>query len=229
MAVIEHLGMSMELSFKTFDPELWVKGEIIMRHADKLVFRDEDLKRSPAGWADRSPGAMLFNEHREQTFLPTLRRALDERQPQYWKPIEPDMIVCFYPDGRFPMMPPQAQPIYEAPHIVKERIERDNLRQKAGGVLANDDFAIFVFADAYNWYSSYCYEEQGFGMLFRPTWEKVHRFYLESQAEWEAFVISQNIEERIAESDRMENEAFAEQDRMEREWEDKSGDAKNES
>jgi len=93
MAVLSESGLSFGFTFKELDDCLWVRYEFFFRWKDEYVFRDELLKRSPAGWSGRSEGALLANESDEDSFLPVLKQAVDATEPVCWEPIEPD-VMC---------------------------------------------------------------------------------------------------------------------------------------
>lgn len=76
MAILRDKGLSLEIIFKELDDCLWLKYEIYFRWDDKHIFRDELLKRSPAGWAGRSKGALCANEYDGDSFLPILEEAI---------------------------------------------------------------------------------------------------------------------------------------------------------
>jgi hypothetical protein len=199
MAVLTDSLLSFEFTFKEVDDVLWVKYEFFFRWDGESVFRDELLKRSPCGWAGRSPGALCANEFDEDSFLPVLREVLTSREPIYWQPTEPDVVIAFYPDRIFPLMPSRSQEIYVADHIVQEREDRRRRKEAHGGILPDDPITMIVFVDAYNWRDGAPYYGSGLGLIMRPQRKDLAVFYKELRREYRAFVTRERLEERIKE------------------------------
>lgn len=200
MAILHDNGLSLEFVFKEVDGCLWLRYEIYFKWDEEYVFRDELLKRSPAGWADRSEGALCANEYDGDSFLPVLKMAIDAVEPVCWEPTEPDILIAFYPDQTFPMIPDRKKVAY-ADHILKQREERRRRKIANNGRLPDDVITMIVYVDAYNFRGCSPYYGTGFAMMLAPTREQLAGFHRQLKREYEEFVVRERLAERIAERD----------------------------
>ena len=197
MAVLKDGSLSFEFRFKELDECLWVKYEFFFRWQNESVFRDELLKRSPEGWAGRSEGALLANEDSEDSFLPVLREAVEATGPICWEPVEPDILIAFYPDQKFPLIPGWQQGAY-ADHVLKEMEERQRRKEAHNGRLPDDIITMIVFVDAYNFRGASPYYGAGFAMIMRPTRAQLAEFCKQLEKEYEEFKVRERLVERLA-------------------------------
>jgi hypothetical protein len=201
MAILRDNSLSLEVIFKEVDDCLWLKYEVYFRWDEQYVFRDALLKRSPQGWAGRSEGALCANESGGDTFLPVLEMAIDTAEPICWKPTEPDIMIAFYPVQHFPFIADHKKEIYVADHILNQRDERRQLKAAHNGQQPDDVVTMIVYVDAYNFKDCSPYYGTGFAMVLSPTRSGLARFHQELKREYEAFVIREQLAERIAERD----------------------------
>lgn len=208
MAMLRDNDLSLEFIFKEVDECLWLKYEVYFRWKDQYVFRDGLLKRSPSGWAGRSEGALCANEYDGDSFLPVLEKAIDALEPVCWEPTEPNMMIAFYPDQRFPFIPDREKEIYFADHILKQSEKRRKRKAANNGRLPDDVVTTIVYVDAYNLKGCSPYYGTGFTMILAPTRENLAKFYQELKCEYEKFVIEEKLEERLAERRMAEQAIF---------------------
>ncbi|MFQ6072795.1 MAG: hypothetical protein ACE5KT_08875, partial [Methanosarcinales archaeon] len=112
MAKLQSDNLTLEINFTTFDYE-WVNYEIFFYWEDNIIINDSILKRSSEYWSKRRIGSFLANEYRKDTLIETIKKVLDTNEPDYWEPIEPDVIIAIYPEMFFPFLKSHWEPIYE--------------------------------------------------------------------------------------------------------------------
>ncbi len=196
MATLRQDNLSFDFRFKELDECLWVQYEFYFRCNNEPVFRDDLLKRSPAGWADRSPGALLANEFDGDSFLPVLKQAIMGTEPVCWQLTEPDVTIAFYPDLQFPFIPGWRNPagVDEGTPAAREGRQRRKAARK--GLLPDDRITMVVFVDGYNW-PGVCYSNNGFSLHMTSSRKELAEFYYALKSEYEDFVIREDLEERI--------------------------------
>lgn len=199
MAVLKKWDLSFEVVFRELDECLWVQYEIYFRWQGEPIFRDELLKRSPSGWVDRPKGALKANEHHGDSLIAVLEKVLDCNEFDYWQPIEPDIVVGFYPDAYFPFMPSHSKIIYEAEHVKTEALAREKQKRENGGKLPDDTITMVAMVDSYNFKDCVAYEGQGPAFIMTPSRENLEQFLSDLKAEWKLFEVEQRLEERIKE------------------------------
>lgn len=201
MATLHCNDLAVEFIFKEVDDCLWLKYEIYFRWQDQYVMRDDLLKRSPEGWAQRSEGALCANEHGGDTFLPVLEKAIDALEPICWVPTEPDIMIAFYPDQYFPF-------------ITGHDKAEDRQQRKAAndGRLPDDVVTTVIYADAYNLKGCSAYYGSGLAIVLAPTRAELAAFYQELAREYEAFVVREQLEKRTAEQDSLWEKVLARPD-----------------
>ena len=202
MAVLEQWDLSLEFRFKELDECLWVQYEVYFKWRGQSVFRNDLLKRSPIGWANRSEGALKANDYHEDYFLVVLKKVLEENVRAYWQPTEPDIMVGFFPDEDYPFFPPPPKAIYTADHVIEARSRRKEEKERSGGKLPDDTISMVVYVDAYNWGGCGAYQDQGFCLCMRPQRSALEKFYRTLSREWEAFKVRERLVERVAEDEK---------------------------
>ncbi len=198
MAILNNGELSFEFVFKELDDCLWVQYEFWFRWRNEYVFRDDLLKRWPETWAGRSEGALRANESDDDTFVRVLERAIESTSPVCWQPMEPDVIIAFYPDQDFPFIPNRWHEIY-TPEAQKAHDERLQRREQQGGKLPDDIITMVVFVDAYNFKGCAPYYGAGFALILTPTREQLATFCRDLKAEYGEFAKRERIEARLAE------------------------------
>jgi len=201
MAILKQWDLSFEFIFRELDEELWVKYEMYFRWDNESIIRDDILKRSPIGWASRSPFALRANEHQGDSLLPVLDAVLDTNEPDYWQPIEPDVVIGFYPEMEFPLLPSKRHVFYVADHIKAARELRLKRKADNKGKLPDDKITLMVMVDSYNWQGCGAYQGQGIALVMSPTREKLELFRDDLRREWDIFRKEQRLDERIEESE----------------------------
>lgn len=198
MATLRDDNLSFDFRFAELDECLWVQYEFYFRWKNEPVFRDELLKRSPAGWADRPPGALLANEFDGDSFLPKLKKAIMGTEPVCWQPTEPDVTIAFFPGMQFPFIPGWRNPAGWDEGTPAAREGRQRRKAARKGLLPDDRFTMIVFVDSYNWPGS-SYSNTGFALHMTPTRKELATFYYALKNEYDEFVVRENLEERIRE------------------------------
>ena len=199
MAKLTSDRLTLEVRFREFDDCCWVQYDVLFLWDGLPMVDDTLLKRSPSAWADRGTGTFRANESDGDGLLPVLKRILDEDRADYWEPIEPDVILAFYPEQYFPFLPSHYTVAYEADHIKEARLERNRAKAAAGGRLADDPITIIAFADAYQWREAPAYSGNGLALVLRTQRGDLQRFHDQLAEEYEAFRRKWRIEERLRE------------------------------
>lgn len=128
-----------------------------------------------------------------------MQKALETDEPDYWEPTEPDVVIAFYPEVPFSMLPSRARSIYEAEHIKHERETRELRKQANGGKLPDDTITMIAMVDAYNWRGCSAYSGQGYALVMSPTRASLERFRDQLSAEWESLKMDQRLDARLQE------------------------------
>jgi len=148
MAILKKLDLSFEFVFRKLDDELWVQYEFYFRWKRHLMIRDDIFKRSPIGWAFRSPGAFRANELDRESFLPVLDQVLETNKPGYWKSTEPDVIIAFYPERRLPLLVNGMRLMWKDTDIKNQKNLKLSAKNKAKS--PDDIITMVAMVDAYN-------------------------------------------------------------------------------
>lgn len=190
MATLCNGDLSFEFVFKELDASLWVQYEIYFRWQGKPVFRNDILKRTPPGWSEWPMGALRANDAEIDTFVPTLQAAINAVKPAVWSPVEPDIMIAFYPNRCFPFVPVDADEGPKEPLWIREPDDRR---------LPDDIITMIAFTDAYNFKGCSPYYGSGFAMILTPTRKELSLFYESVKQEYDAFAIRERLVERNAE------------------------------
>jgi hypothetical protein len=196
MATLTCGNLSLDFVYREFDNCGWVQYGILFRWYDQPLINDAILRRNNEVWAARSVGGFRANESREDSMIPTLEEVLTENKSDYWKPIEPDIIIGFYPENIFPFLPDQSKLIYEADHVKEERAERQRRKAAAGGKLPDDTIAVIVFIDQYNLDGCGPYRLEGPALILHPQRHQLEEFLADLKEEYKAFKIKFNVDQR---------------------------------
>ena len=201
MAKLTCYQLTLEVRFREFDENCWLQYEMSFLWEGQPIVDDGLLKRSPAGWANRTYGTFKANEFDCDSLLPLLKRVLDENLEDYWEPAEPDVVLAFYPEREFPFLPSHSTSIFEADHIIRERAEREAAKRAAGGRLPDDLMTVVAFVDGYNWQNCCAYPGSGLALVLRSCRGDVQQFHDELSQEYEAFRHEWRIDERLRDRD----------------------------
>ena len=162
MALLKSELLSLEINFVGFEYG-WVQYEIYFRWENEPIINDNLLKRDGEYWGSRKTGSFLANEDDKDTLIDTISKVLETNEPEYWEPIDPDIIVAIYPGMFFPFLKSHYTLIDERKNHKKKRQEREKLKKELGR-LPDDSFTIIVFIDAYNFKNSDAYYGEGISL-----------------------------------------------------------------
>jgi len=199
MAKLSYDLLTLEIRFREFDDCFWVQYDVLFLWDGEPMVNDALLKRSPVAWADRGKATFRANESDGDSLLPVLKRVLDENRAEYWEPIEPDVILAFYPEQYFPFLPSHWEVSYEREDIKSAREERQQAKAAAGGRLPDDAITVIAFADAYQWRNCTAYMSNGLALVLCVRRNDIQRFHDELAQEYEIFRREWRIEERLRE------------------------------
>ncbi|MDM8548801.1 hypothetical protein QUF72_01935 [Desulfobacterales bacterium HSG2] len=194
MAILKSELLSLEISFTRFDEAGWVHYEICFRWKNELIINDKILKRDGEYWGARKTGSFLANEYERDGLTRVISQVLNSNEPEYWEPMEPDMIVAIYPEMYFPFMKSHHKLVYERDEHRKEREEREK-RKKESGRLPDDIFTIIVFIDAYNFKDSNAYYGEGISLHLIADRETLEKFNSELSKEYAEFKEKYKLDE----------------------------------
>jgi len=162
MALLKSDLLSLEINFVGFEYG-WVQYEIYFRWKNVPIINDNLLKGDGEYWGSRKTGSFLANEDDKDRLIDTISKVLETNEPEYWEPIDPDIIVAIYPEMYFPFLKSHYTLIDESENHKKKRQEREKLKKELGG-LPDDSFTIIVFIDAYNFKNSDAYYGEGISL-----------------------------------------------------------------
>jgi len=192
MAKFTSRGLTFECRFREYDKGDWVQYELLFLWQGEPIINDALLKRHNEHWAARSYGAFKANEFEHDTLIKTLERVLATNQAGYWEPLEPDVIIGFYPGRYFPFLPSHWVPVdREVEQVLLE--EKDNPSEYP----ASDDLVtVIVFVDAYNLHDCKGYSGEGIGLFLLPTRQELQLFLQELKEEYTVFVAEYDLNNR---------------------------------
>ena len=173
-------GMTLEICFKDFEHG-WVNYEINLLWRDQPIPNEAILGRKQLR-EKYLPGAIFANDYRESELLPVLKDVLETNQPDYWEPMEPDVILAIYPGMYFPFRTKKSCLVWESDESSNKREEREKL--KAGkGVFPDDWFTLMCYVDAYAFKSGeYCGD--GISLHLDIRRQELERFYEDLKTEY---------------------------------------------
>jgi hypothetical protein len=144
------------------------------------------LKRVNEHWSKRSYGAYKANEYRVDTLIPVIRNVLESNEPDYWQPLEPDIVLAIYPEIYFPFLPPKWELVSESEKISRMR-ETHQLVKDLAGQLPDDPFTVITLIDAYNFGDTSGYSGVGPALILHASRWQVKNFCDQLQGEYELF------------------------------------------
>ena len=119
---------------------------------------------------------------------------LEKDEPDYWEPLEPDIIVAVYPGMYFPFLPSHMKLIYERDEIKAKRIARDQEKAKKGK-LPDDAFTFIAFVDAYNLKDAGAYRGQGLSWQMIVHRNALEQFVADLEEEYRVFKESFGVDQ----------------------------------
>ena len=181
MAILSNSeGTTLEICFKDFE-DGWVSYEINFLWRGDPILNEAILGRKQLR-ETYSPGAIFANDYRESDLLPILKKVIETNQPDYWEPIEPDVILAIYPEMRFPFLPGKYRVIRESDEYRRKREEREKLKAEKG-ILPDDWITLICFVDAYAFKNGgYCGDGVSLHLDIRR--QELERFYEDLKTEY---------------------------------------------
>lgn len=197
MAILSSYNLGLEIRFIELDSNNWVQYEIRFLYKDEPMAVDSQLKRSPEHWSKRSPGAFLANQYGQDGFLPTLWRALETEQPQFFTPIDPDVTLAIYPRQVFPRVGQEWSLIYRSQEDEQDEQDAALIREVAGALdapLPDDPFTVVLKVDMYNYGHTPMYMGSGPALILLVKRHELLAFTEALQREYDAFCAQWGIE-----------------------------------
>ena len=187
MAKLASGNLTLEIRFREFDKCGWVQYDVLYLWKGKPIVNNALLKRQGKYWRDRSKGAFKANEYRQDTLIPTLERVLKTNEPEYWEPIEPDIVMAFYPDTYFPFLQSHYRRVWEKESVKQARERKKQAKLKAGGKLPDDPITVIACVDVYNLEDALMYHREGIAQIMHPTRKELQVFCKELKREYAVF------------------------------------------
>lgn len=185
MAMLKSDDLSFEFQFTGFQYG-WVKYQFYFRWKGDTVIRHDVLKDCSEYWKDRPVGAFLANEIREDTLISFLKEVLEKDNPDYWEPMEPDIILAVYPGMYFPFMPSHMKLVYESDEVKAMRTAMEKERAEKGK-LPDDAYTVIIFVDAYNMKEADAYYGQGLSLQMIVHRKDLEQFVADLEEEYLMF------------------------------------------
>lgn len=154
MAKLQSGDLNLEIVFNSFEAE-WIAYEIRFFWKDEIIVNDNILKRDGEWSSKRRYGTFLANDYEYDRLIEFLKKVLDTNEPDYWEPVEPDVLIAIYPGMFFPFI---KSPWIAIDGRELKQIEKD-IQEK--GKSPDDLFTVITFIDTYNFKNSDAYSGQG--------------------------------------------------------------------
>lgn len=193
MAVLQSNDLSFVFRYTGFDHG-WVQYQFFFLWKGEPVIRDEVLKRQSKYWNSRQESAFLANSYEKDDFLPFLKNLLESDEPDYWEPIEPDIIVAIYPDGYFPFLKSHMTMVYESDESKSQREARRKQKEEIGK-LPDDLYTFIAFVDVYNLKEADAYYGQGFSLQMIVSRQNLEAFADDLDCEYTEFKKAFKVDE----------------------------------
>ncbi len=187
MAKLTSGPLTFEFRFKKYDDQRWIQYEILFLLFDQPMIPNNLLKRYNEYWSDRSPGAFKANEYEHDSLIQTLRNILDTDKPGYWIPMEPDIIIRFFPNASLPMLPEGFELVSISDETLQEFHDNELIREVAGGRLPTDPFIMVAMIDVYNFEKVNVYMGEGPALVMTPTRHELRQFLTDLEREYADF------------------------------------------
>jgi len=183
MAKLQSDNLILDIKFMGFKDE-WIEYEIKFYWKDDIIINDSILKREGEYWGKRSTGAFLANDYQKDFLIETIRGVLQTNEPEYWEPLEPDVIIAIYPDTFFPFLKSHLVFIDEEnEEKEQEENEKENEKQKKGKQ-PDDQFTIITLVDSYTFKNKRAYSGEGIALHLIVTREDLKKFANELEIEY---------------------------------------------
>ncbi len=192
MAKLTSNRLTLEISFREFDKAGWVQYEVLFLWENEPLINDALLKRHNEHWSARSFGAFKANQYRQDDLITTIEKVLETNEPDYWEPLDPDVIIAIYPDTFFPMLKSHYRLVRESDESSSRRELR---KQKAKDKLPDDPMAMIVFVDTYNLKNADSYSSEGLALIVSPTRQELETFCMQLRQEYSEFKTKYQVDE----------------------------------
>lgn len=202
MAKLSSDSLVFEYKYKGFHLPAWIEYEFFFWWDGESIVNDVILKRWSDYWGNRSKSALLANDYGGDGFIDVLERVLDTNKPDYWQPMEPDVLFAIYPEMYFPFLPSERRVIWESDKFKQEREARQRLKE-LHGKLPDDLITLIFFVDTYNFRNCGAYSGDGISLHMVVKRDALEWFRLELKKEYAEFKARFNVDEEI---ERYENE-----------------------
>lgn len=185
MAKLHSDKLTLEIKFATFNYG-WIVYEIGFYWQDGAIVNDDILKRNGECWNSRSFGAFLANDYAQDHLIETLEKVLDTNEPDYWEPIDPDVIIAIYPEIHFPFLPAHYEVIYESQRAkhTRERWEKEKQEREK---LPDAPVTIITLIDAYNFKNCDAYSGDGISLHLTVNRGSLEEFVMQLNTEYKEF------------------------------------------
>ena len=185
MAKLSTKSLTLEIKYTGFKAGD-VQYEIGFLWEGESMINDALLKRSSDYWRSRSKGVFLASDYEKDSLIETIEKALETNEPEYWEPIDPDVILAIYPEMDFPFIKPHHEVIWMSLKV-KEKIERRQREKQEKGKLPDDWITLICFIDAYNFQNSGAYYDSGIALHMLVERKDLEAFCLELKREYAEF------------------------------------------
>lgn len=181
MAKLQSGDLNLEIVFNSFE-DYWIAYEIKFTWKDDIIVNDSVLKRDSEWSGKRRYGTFMANDYEQDHLTEVMRKVLDTNEPDYWEPVEPDVLIAIYPEMFFPFIKSHWTKIEdgELKQIEKEKTEKGN---------GHDDlFTIITFMDTFNLKNSGAYSGQGVSLHMIVKRKDLETFVTGLETEYKNFV-----------------------------------------
>lgn len=168
MAKLRSGDLILEINFDSFEEE-WIAYKIKFSWKDTIIVNDSILKRTGEFGGKRPYGTFLANDYEKDQLIDTIKKVLDTNEPDYWEPVEPDIVLAIYPDTYFPFM---------KSHWVL--IDDGGMKQME----PEKGFTIITFIDTYNFENSDAYSGNGISLHLIVKRDDLENFVTELESEY---------------------------------------------
>lgn len=192
MAILKSGALSFDFRYVGFESG-WIQYQFSFLWNAEPIVRDESLKRWSEYWSRRGKSAFLARDDESDNFLPFLRKVLDEDKPDYWEPIEPDIIVAIYPEDSFPFLKSHYRLVRESEQS-KQKNKRADLK-KEKGQLPDDRYTFIAFVDAYNFKDADAYYGQGVSLHLTVSRCQLEEFAGQLEEEYSDYKVRFKVDE----------------------------------
>lgn len=171
MATLRSGDLSWEISFAGY-PWEWVEYRCTFRWQETHLLNDRILRRDSDYRKERPEGSLLALDDKKDTLIPLLQSVLKTNRPNYWEPIEPDIMIGVYPEMYFPFLKGQERVFPEAGKKPSEE---------------NPFITLIVFADTRNFAGGDTYGPNGISLHMTVRRDALEAFVEELKREYESF------------------------------------------